>query len=106
MSRLFNWIKSSSGRLLDPQREQRVTDAARQVERELAQKRHGFDLDDATRKLDVFRDDVPHVAEAVYRSLLKRAWRDCSIDAKERRSLEWVAGLLRVSPDRAATIEQ
>jgi hypothetical protein len=106
MSRLLSWLKSSSTKILDPQREQRVKDASVQLERELASKRSKFLLKPALAGLQVFQEDAPAIVEQTYRSLLARAWRDAEFSDGERRTLDWAAGALELSHERTAELDQ
>lgn len=99
MAGLISWLKSAT--LLDPQRGERIRNAAAEVERQLAVQRKNFSVDRVISSLDLFREDVPLVIEQTYRSLVTRAWRDATITEGERRTLEWASTVLNIAPHRA-----
>ena len=56
MAGLLGWIENSTSRLLDPQREVRVGQAASYLERELASECGSFSLGVALRQLNLFAE--------------------------------------------------
>ena len=94
MAGILGWLKNGSTKLFDPHRDVRVRNAADEVERQLATKREAFNLDRSVVGLDLFPQDVPLVANEVYRSLLQRAWKDERISEGEHKTLRWAAGKL------------
>jgi tellurite resistance protein len=91
MAGLFHWIKSNSGKLLDPDRDARVERAARHLEKQLAVQRKAFALDTALQDVELFTEDIPLVTRHAYRSLVSRAWRDGELSEGEHKTLDWAA---------------
>jgi hypothetical protein len=106
MAKLIDWIRTASTRILDPEREERIAKLAETLRKELIAAGAAFDLEQATRKLDVAPRDVSLVAEQVFEYALRHAWRDRKITTKEQVGLRSVAQRLRIDDLRAAEIQQ
>lgn len=97
MSRILGWITQTSGRILDPKRDQRIAAAADVVEKRLAKLRDSFQMQAALADLDLFREDAGLIGAEVYRRFLGRAWRDKQLSESEGKQLRWIAGKLELS---------
>jgi len=73
MPGIFNWITENTSKLLDPDRDARIKEAAAHIERELAARRREFSLQSAVAELGLFHEDIPLAACETYRSLARRA---------------------------------
>jgi len=51
MPGILNWIKTNTGKLLDPDRDARIQHAASHIERELVSRRREFSPNDAVARL-------------------------------------------------------
>ena len=106
MAKLIDWIRRNSTHLLDPDRDVRLSQVARQLEKTMVEKRDSFDLQESLSSFDIPPRDHPLIIERVYELALRRAWRDQKITDKERAALQWIARRLNLGPDRTAQIER
>lgn len=98
MAKLFNWLKSTSIKLLDPNREQILAEQTRRLEDSLYQEARSFDLDSFSVALGILPEDIRPIAIGIYRRAVERAWLDDVVTDRERRALDKIARLLHVSP--------
>jgi uncharacterized membrane protein YebE (DUF533 family) len=105
MAKLFNWLKDTSARLLDPNRQVILADQTRRIEESLYRDSQSFDLHALCAALGVLPEDVRPIAIGIYRRASERAWADEVVTEKERRALGKIAGLLKISPADARQVE-
>jgi hypothetical protein len=106
MPGIFHWIKENTSKLLDPDRDARIKEAAVHIERELAARRREFSLRSAVAGLGLYHEDVPLAARETYRSLASRAWRDGVISDGERKTLTWAAGTLGLADETVRDLQR
>ncbi|MDM8008717.1 MAG: HNH endonuclease signature motif containing protein [Phycisphaerae bacterium] len=94
MSRLLDWLKTASGRILDPEREERVAHLGRLVAQRLREEKNAFQIDHFLQEYQVAPRDVMPLKERVYQMALDRVWEDRNVSEKEKASLQWVASRL------------
>lgn len=104
-SKVLDFFKRASLKLVDPGREERIEELARGLEVLLRERRQGFSFDSATKDLEVHPKDVPLVGDLVYTRALERAWSDSTLNEKERMALEWLRQALQLSSGKAKTLE-
>lgn len=105
MAKLFNWLKDTSARLLDPNRQVILADQARRIEESLYRDPQSFDLHALCAAFGVLAEDIRPIAVGIYRRASERAWADEVVTEKERRALGKIAGLLKISPTDARQVE-
>ena len=106
MSRLLSWIKTTSVRVLDPNREERIASFAEEVWRQLKEQPKAFDFKHVMSQLGADVEDNPLVAERVYGKALRRAWTDTVVTDRERQSLDTIARLLLMPPHQSREVER
>jgi tellurite resistance protein len=106
MSKLMSWLKTTSVRVLDPNREERISAFADEVWRQLKEKGNAFNLKQAMSHLGADVEDNALVAERVYERALQKAWADQVITERERQSLDVISRMLSIPPHRLREIEQ
>jgi tellurite resistance protein len=106
MSKLLSWLKTTSVRVLDPNREQRISESADEVWRDLKEQSKAFDFKRVMSRLGADVEDNPLVADRVYEKALQKAWADSVITDRERQSLDVIGRLLSIPPHRSQEIEQ
>lgn len=104
MAGVLQWIKATSARLADPDREERINQYAALVEREISRQRAAFDFHSTAAALQIPPGDVKGVAERAYESATERAWRDGSVSESERKALHWVSRVLDLTGEQVRTI--
>jgi tellurite resistance protein len=105
MAKFFNWLKSTTGKLIDPNRDVILRGQAQGVEDCLYRDHRSFDLDSVCAAFGVLPEDVPWITAGIYQRAAERAWADQVVTEKERRSLDRIATLLKVSPARQREAE-
>jgi hypothetical protein len=106
MAGLLKWIKGNTTRLLDPNRDARIANAASHLERELAAQRKNFTLSAALKGVELFDEDVPLATRRAYSSLVQRAWRDGELTEGEQKTLKWAAHSLGLSEQLARDLQR
>ncbi len=94
MSRLLDWLKTTSGRILDPEREERVLQLGQLAAKRLREEKNSFQIDEFLQEYQVPPRDVMPVKEHVYQMALDRVWEDRDVSDKEKAGLAWVASRL------------
>jgi hypothetical protein len=105
MSKVFQWLRTTTTRILDPGREQRVAELAGAIGQELSELKRDFNLSRSTLRLGILPEDVPLVVDSVYEASVQRAWRDEVISPKERATLDLIGRLLELPPQRQRKVE-
>src|SRR5687767_14635146 len=106
MSKLISWLKTTSVRVLDPNREQRIADFADVVWRQLKDQGKSFDFKRSMSQLAADVEDNALVAARVYEKALQKAWSDSALTERERQSLALIAQMLSLPPLQAREIER
>lgn len=102
---MFNWLKSKASLVFDPNRDERIAAQAKDMWRMITQYKRAFNFDDACASLGVEGQDVFEVRARVYDDCLVKAWENGEIDSRERQSLDTVAALLRIPPEKQRDLE-
>ncbi|HEX8913840.1 MAG TPA: HNH endonuclease [Humisphaera sp.] len=97
MAGVLSWLKSTTNRIFDPQRETRIGSQAAEMWRHITQYKRAFNFDTCCLQLGVEDQDRKDLAERVYQNALTRAWADGSVDERERQSLAVVARLVHLT---------
>lgn len=105
MAKFIEWIRSAAVKAFDPRREDRIAWYAAEARRLLKEQRRDFDLQSMMLAYGAEPEDEPLVAERVYESALRKAWKDAVLTDQERKSLLLVAGGLRLDSRMAHQIE-
>jgi uncharacterized protein (UPF0248 family) len=105
MSKLMSWLKTTSVRVLDPNREERIAAFADEAWRQLKAQGNAFDFKQVMSHLRADVEDNILVAERVYERALQKAWADQVITERERQSLDTIGRMLSIPSHRAREIE-
>lgn len=104
MKRLLDHLKSATARLLDPESESRIDNAARLIRRELKIHRDRFSLGSVPLPPGTDDNEVRAAAKRVFEGLVQHAWRDDVITPEEKHTLEWAGVALAISPVECSRI--
>lgn len=105
MAKFLDWIRSAAVKAFDPKREDRIAWYAAEAWKQLTEQRREFDLHHMMLGHGAEPEDEPLVAERVYESALRKAWKDALLTEQERKSLALIVGTLRLDPAKAHEIE-
>jgi tellurite resistance protein len=100
MAKLLNWLKATTIKAIDPNREIRLETLTQRVWEELRNQKQRFDFHQTLAAFGVDREDNNFIAERVFAHALDLAWKDGEITDAERSSLEMIGKLLHLPPSR------
>jgi hypothetical protein len=105
MSRIREWLDATTCPTLDPLRNERIEDFAKQVVKCMRREGSFFSFRDTTEVLKVPLEDLVLVKERVYELTLNYVMEDYRITDRDRAGLGWIARTLRLDPKDARRIE-
>ena len=106
MSKLLSWLKTNSVRVLDPNREERISAFSEIVWKELKAQGRSFNFIETMSRLGADVEDNPIVAERVYEKALQKAWADAAVTERERQSLTAIGQMLFILPFQREAFER
>lgn len=102
---VLKWFQRGWESFLDPERKSRVNEISSLLRREIGNRKSKFSLHALTNELGIDPDDLRLACKSAYRAYLQRALEDNLLTDAERRSLNWVADALQLSPEERREVD-
>ncbi len=101
----LNRLRESVVSVLDPEREDRLSEQARALQSNILKKRDAFNLDRELDELDVLKRDEKSVIRLAYKGILRKVWKDAQLSEREDAALRYVAKAFRIPKAEAEDLK-
>jgi hypothetical protein len=98
MANFTKWIKQAVDKLVDPEKDSRVSQLVQAIRRDLYQKKQKFVLAESVHGLEFRAQDLEAAKRQVYQDLLCRVWQDGTLSDGERQVATWAGKSLQLNP--------